>query len=190
MQNLVTIYAEATPNPNTMKFVANRYLLPRDTKEFTNAHETIDAPIAAALFDFPFVKNVFISNNYITITKPEQESWDEIIPMLKDFLKQFLESGNPLFIENKTNHTTEAGDDNPIIQRIKQILNDYIAPAVEQDGGAIQFRKWEPTNGLVTVVLRGSCSGCPSSMITLKAGIENLLRRMIPEVNEVVAENA
>jgi len=187
MQNLISIYTESTPNPDTMKFVSNRYILPDQTLDYTSAEQAIDSPLAARLFEFPFVAGVFISQNFVTVTRKQGDEWIEINPILKDFIQSYLEGGLPVY-EPKQDAVAEEADERETVKRIKQILKDYIQPAVEQDGGAISYKAWDENTGLVTVVLRGSCSGCPSSMITLKAGIENLLKRMLPEVKEVVAE--
>lgn len=187
MQNPITIYTESTPNPDTMKFVSNRYILPDETLDYTSADEAKAAPLAAKLFEFPFVSGVFISQNFVTVTRKAGEEWLEINPMLKEFIQSYLEAGLPVF-ELQTEEAAGEEDERETVKRIKQILKDYIQPAVEQDGGAISYKAFDEASGLVTVTLRGSCSGCPSSMITLKSGIENLLKRMLPEVKEVVAE--
>lgn len=189
MQNIVSFYTEATPNPETMKFVANRYISQDVIAEFRSAEEAERSPLAHRLFSFPFIQNVFFSQNYITITRKKGTEWDEVIPMLKDFLKNYLESGMPIFKEMEV-EAEDDGNTSETVIRIKQILKDYIQPAVEQDGGAIHYKAFDEAQGIVTVRLKGSCSGCPSSMITLKAGIEGLLKRMVPEVKEVVADAA
>jgi NFU1 iron-sulfur cluster scaffold homolog, mitochondrial len=186
MQNLITLYTESTPNPDTMKFVSNRYILPDETLDYTSAEQAKAAPMAEKLFEFPFVAGVFISQNFVTITRKAGEDWAEINPMLKDFIQSYLEAGLPIY-QPAVDGEVEVEDDRETVKRIKQILKDYIQPAVEQDGGAISYKAFDEASGQVTVELRGSCSGCPSSMITLKAGIENLLKRMLPEVKEVVA---
>jgi Fe-S cluster biogenesis protein NfuA len=186
-QNLVTIYSESTPNPETMKFVSNRYILPDASLEFTDAASAAaGSPLAAKLFEFPFVQGIFMASNFVTVTKKSEEDWFEITPILKDFVKSYLEAGMPILAEKQVVEDTT--NDTETIKRIRQILTDYIQPAVEQDGGAISYKHFDETTGVVTVTLQGSCSGCPSSMITLKAGIENLLKRMLPEVTEVVAD--
>lgn len=187
VQNLVTIYSESTPNPETMKFVSNRYILPDASLEFTDANSAaVGSPLAAKLFEFPFVQGIFMASNFVTVTKRAGEDWFEITPILKDFVKSYLEAGMPILAEKQV--VADTSNDTETIKRIRQILTDYIQPAVEQDGGAISYKHFDETTGVVTVTLQGSCSGCPSSMITLKAGIENLLKRMLPEVTEVVAD--
>ena len=149
--------------------------------------------LATELFSFPFIKSVFIASNFVTLTKTnETEDWQDVIPSIKQFLKEYLEEGKPIVNEEdvanmKSESSNEvSADDEDVVKRIKELLENYVKPAVEMDGGAIQFRSYE--NGKVNLMLQGSCSGCPSSMITLKAGIEGMMKRMIPEVKEVVAE--
>ena len=199
----VVIYAESTPNPSAMKFVADRILLRSNaTVEYKNKGEAKTSPLANELFNFPFVKNVFISYNYISITKTEAVSWEEITLEIRDFLKNYINSEKEIvtelpkqeihtdntFKETKTIFTEHAAPKTEIEHKIVEILEQYIRPAVENDGGLIVFRSFE--NGIVTVVLKGSCSGCPSSTVTLKGGIEALLKRLIPEVKEVIAQEA
>ncbi|HEY8402430.1 MAG TPA: NifU family protein [Cytophagaceae bacterium] len=182
----IEIYTESNPNPNTLKFVADIILLPEGTVEYTNPAEAQNCPLALDLFRFNFVKRIFITANFITITKAEDIDWYEISPMIRALIKSSLEEGKPLFLE-KPEIKQEAIDPNEpeVVSRIKVVLDDYVKPAVEQDGGAINFKSF--VDGVVQVELQGSCSGCPSSTVTLKAGIENLLKRMVPEVKEVVA---
>ena len=193
----VTVYTEMTPNPTTMKFVANKYLLiSGDSVEFASRKEAKGfSPIAEALFDFPFVKNVFIAANFITITKTDNVPWDFITMELREFIKEWIAAGKDVLIQMpqpKVTETEAAGEkiefnasdfDDPI----KALLDQYVRPAVENDGGAIDFLGFE--DGKVTVQLKGSCAGCPSSTATLKGGIENLLKNHLPEVKEVVAIN-
>ena len=135
----------------------------------------------------------FIASNFITLTKTvDTADWQDVIPTIKQFLKEYLEEGKPVIIEEevaamKTNNTNEvSADDDDVVKRIKELLENYVKPAVEMDGGAIQFKSYN--NGTVNLSMQGSCSGCPSSTVTLKAGIEGMMKRMIPEVKEVVAE--
>ncbi len=188
----VMIYTESTPNPNTLKFVTNKALLLDDAVEFQSADETTDAPLAKALFDFEGVTNIFISNNFVTITKTEDLLWTEIMIPIKDFLKNYVDEGKIILAESFVKPTKTASnaineDDSDVDIRIKGALDKYVKPAVEMDGGNISFVKFE--DGKLTLQLQGSCSGCPSSTVTLKQGIENLLKRFVPEVKEVVAEN-
>jgi NFU1 iron-sulfur cluster scaffold homolog, mitochondrial len=197
----VVIYAENTPNPASMKFVANRMLIADGaTAEYKSAAETEKAPLPAKLFQFPFVKNVFVSANYISIQKNDTVSWDDIILEMREFLRDYISKGGAVIEEvpmkevatdSSFKKTTSVFTEHAIPQtetenKIVEVLEQYIRPAVEQDGGLITFHSFK--EGIVTVQMRGSCSGCPSSTITLKAGIEALLKRMVPGVNEVVAE--
>lgn len=179
----ITIYAESTPNPNSMKFVMNCMILPNESVDFRNQSETGNSPMAEELFKFPYVSGVFIMNNFVSITKTENVEWIEITTELRDFVKNYVESGKTI-LEKKQELTED--EENEIIIKIKKLLDDHVKPAVEMDGGAIDFVDF--TDGIVTVSLKGSCSGCPSSTLTLKAGIENLLKRMVPEVQAVEAE--
>jgi len=183
IDEVVTIYAEATPNPESMKFVANKMMFPNDSVDFRSAEKVEGSPLAAALFEFPYVNGVFIMNNFVSVTKLPDREWFDIIPGLKAFLKSWIEDGKVIVEEKKDNGPV---DEDEVVRKIKQLLDDHVKPAVEMDGGAITFKKFE--DGVVSVVMKGSCSGCPSSTLTLKAGIENLLKRMIPEVDAVEAE--
>jgi len=181
--DLVNVYAEATPNPGSMKFVINRMICPNESVDFRNVSEVNNSPLALALFEFPSVKGIFIMNNFITVTKTDNTEWIDTIPELRNFLKEYIESGK-VVIEKRAELSEE--EENEVITKIKKLLDDHVRPAVEMDGGAIDFKKFE--HGVVTVTMKGSCSGCPSSTLTLKAGIENLLKRMVPEVDAVEAE--
>jgi Fe-S cluster biogenesis protein NfuA len=198
-----TIYLEATPNPASMKFVTNKILITEKgaSAEYKNVGETQTAPIAAKLFQFPFVKTVFVSGSYITITKTDQVDWDDISMELRIFLTDYLNKGNLIitalpqqevaidntFTETKTISTQHVAPQNDVEAKIVEVLEQYIRPAVENDGGLITFKSL--VDGVVTVQMRGSCSGCPSSTLTLKAGIEALLKRLLPDaVKEVVSE--
>ncbi|HVZ95283.1 MAG TPA: NifU family protein [Chitinophagaceae bacterium] len=190
---IISIYTEMTPNPETMKFVVNKLLYPGKSIDFQDEASAGASPLAMELFSFPFIKSVFIASNFVTLTKTnETEDWQDVIPSVKQFLKEYLEEGKPVINEDeiaarKTTGSNEVSDnDGDVVKRIKELLENYVKPAVEMDGGAIQFRSYE--DGRVNLMLQGSCSGCPSSMITLKAGIEGMMKRMIPEVKEVVAE--
>ncbi|MEO7445557.1 MAG: NifU family protein [Ferruginibacter sp.] len=190
---VISIYTEMTPNPETMKFVANKLLYPGKSVDFPDEESARPSPLAQQLFSFPFIKSVFIASNFITLTKTlDTEDWQDVIPTIKQFLKDYLEEGKPVVNEEelanvKAESSNEVhADDDDVVKRIKELLENYVKPAVEMDGGAIQFKSYE--QGRVNLMLQGSCSGCPSSMITLKAGIEGMMKRMIPEVKEVVAE--
>jgi NFU1 iron-sulfur cluster scaffold homolog, mitochondrial len=185
----ITIYTEASPNPNSLKFALNFMLLPEGTTfDFPDAEHAAESPLATELFGYDYVRRVFVMSNFITVTKADDADWHEISPILKKHIKTYLEAGKPLLSAKIMQaYDAQLNQDEPEINRkIKQILDEYVRPAVEGDGGAINFHSFE--NGVVKVMLQGSCSGCPSSTITLKAGIENLLKRMVPEVSEVIAE--
>ena len=188
---IISIYTEMTPNPETMKFVANKLLYPGKSIDFPDAESAGPSPLASELFAFPFIKAVFIASNFVTLTKTVETEWNDVIPSVREFLKQYLEEGKPIINEEelaalKPQTNQSDADDTDVVKRIKELLDNYVRPAVEMDGGAIQFRSYD--DGVVNLMLQGSCSGCPSSMITLKAGIEGMMKRMIPEVKEVVAE--
>lgn len=184
----VHIYMEANPNPNSLKFVVNFMLTDEGVSfDYPDQASTETSPLASELFNFAAVDRVFITSNFVTVTKKENIDWAEIQDIIRNHIKNHLEAGksavvissfekDPLFNEN----------DSETVKKIKGILDEYIRPAVEQDGGAIVFHSFN--EGIVKVLLQGSCSGCPSSTITLKAGIQNLLTRMLPEVKEVQAE--
>jgi Fe-S cluster biogenesis protein NfuA len=194
----VSLYAEATPNPNVMKFTANKMLVDTHIYEFNNRAEAIDSPLALELFGFPFVNSIFISNNFVSISKKENSiEWGDIVMEMREFIRDYLVGGGLVVKES-----AQAKEDIPVIQhkeelkrvfneveqKIADLLDEYVRPAVEQDGGFISLKKYE--NGIVTVSLQGACSGCPSSSQTLKGGIEGLLKKMMPnEVKEVVADN-
>lgn len=189
-----TIYAENTPNPQSMKFVANKLLIDSEPVEFLDGSAADTSPLAQRLFQFPFVTGIFIAGNYITVNKIDAIEWHEVVMELRVMITEFLnEGGNVLNLdvtaegaESDTGNTEiEPTDLNEFDLQIAAILDEYVRPAVEQDGGAINFHSFN--NGVVTVNLRGACSGCPSSSLTLKSGIETILKRMIPEVTEVVA---
>jgi Fe-S cluster biogenesis protein NfuA len=181
----IHIYLESNPNPNSLKFVVNEMLIPEGLSfDFPDEEAAENAPLAKELFSYPFVDRVFYMSNFITVTKKEDVDWLEIQDTIKNHVKSFLEAGK--YIIEVSEPEMESGDDNETVKKIKGILDEYIRPAVEQDGGAITFHSFQ--DGVVRVKLQGSCSGCPSSMITLKAGIENLFKRMMPqEINAVEA---
>jgi Fe-S cluster biogenesis protein NfuA len=182
----VHIYLESNPNPNSLKFVVNEMLVPEGISfDFPDADSTTDAPLANELFQYPFVDRVFYMSNFITVTKKGDVEWLEIQGTIKEHIKKFLESGK-FIIEVRETETVSTEEETETVKKIKTILEEYIRPAVEQDGGAITYHSFK--EGVVKVKLQGSCSGCPSSMVTLKAGIENLFQRMMPgEVNSVEA---
>lgn len=189
---VISIYTEMTPNPETMKFVANKLLYPGRSIDLPDMESAKPSPLAVELFGFPFIKSVFIASNFVTLTKTSETEWNDVIPSIRQFLKDYLEEGKPVVNEEEVASLKPQGsnevsaDDDDVVKRIKELLENYVKPAVEMDGGAIQFKSYQ--DGVVNLMMQGSCSGCPSSMITLKAGIEGMMKRMIPEVKEVVAE--
>lgn len=190
------LYSEQTPNPETLKFVTNR-MLHNGTADFNTVELAEEwSPLAKSLFDQPYVKGVYISNNYVTITKEINYSWEDIMLVAKEFIKNYLNNKGAIikegFADAQLKMAAEREGDNytgrdaEIVTKIKDLIETYVKPAVEMDGGNIAFKGYD--QGRVTVLMQGSCSGCPSSTMTLKAGIEGMLQRMIPEVKEVVAE--
>ena len=203
MKRPVTIYAEMTPNPNTMKFVADHMLVdPGQVVEFLNRQEAVGhSTLAEALFNFPFVTSIFIANNFVTVYKNDSIEWSDISLELREFIRDWLSQHEkaveviPEINEISSENQTPTGlIPEPVInsvtdQKIVDLIAEYVQPAVEQDGGAIHFQSFNKDSGQVTVVLKGSCSGCPSSTATLKGGVETLLKTHIPEISEVVALN-
>lgn len=188
---IISLYTEMTPNPDSLKFVLNKILYPAQSIDFQEGDDTTRSPLAAALFEqFDWVKGVFIMNNFVSVRKASDLDWFEIKREVGEFIKAWVSEGKEIVLEEKGPDLPEplAASDNPedIEDKIRKMLDQYVKPAVEMDGGAIQFKDFD--NGIVTVMLQGSCSGCPSASMTLKAGIEGLLKRMVPEVQEVVAE--
>lgn len=189
-KRFIHIYTEANPNPNSLKFVFNFMLAPEGQDfDYADASAVDGSPLAAELFKFPFIERVFLMNNFITLTKSPGVDWNDIVLELKEFLKQYFDNEGEIFTtefkKEFENHVAHAQPSSEIEKKIVEILDEYVKPAVESDGGAITFRSFE--NGVVAVELRGSCSGCPSSTLTLKAGIENMLKKMVPGVEQVVA---
>jgi NFU1 iron-sulfur cluster scaffold homolog, mitochondrial len=186
---IVSIYTEATPNPDSLKFVMNKMLLTGRSVDFERGDEVAYAPLAEALFnEFSYVKGVFIMNNFVTVRKDGDVDWFEVKSGISDFIKNWVTEGKTIVGEiPEVDNISGELDGDAVVAKIKQMLDQYVKPAVEMDGGAIQFKSFD--NGIVTLMMQGSCSGCPSSTVTLKSGIEGLLRRMVPEVKEVVAES-
>ena len=185
---IISIYTEMTPNPETMKFVANKLLYPGKSIDFPDAESAKPSPLATELFAFPFIKAVFIASNFVTLTKTADTDWEDVIPSVRQFLKDYLEEGKAVVnedeivaIKNESSNVV-LSDDDDVVKRIKELLENYVKPAVEMDGGAIQFKSYN--DGVVNLMMQGSCSGCPSSMITFTAGIEGMMKRKIPEVKE------
>lgn len=193
----VLLYTEQTPNPESLKFVTNRMLY-RGTADFREEDLAREwSPLGTALFDLPYVKGVYISNNFVTVTKEFNYAWEDIMLKLKEFIKAYVQEDKLIikdgFTEAMDAIEAERGasydyseDDAEIVSKIKELIDTYVKPAVEMDGGNIEFKHFK--EGIVTVILQGSCSGCPSSTVTLKSGIEGMLKRMLPQVKEVVSE--
>lgn len=194
----ISLYAEATPNPKVMKFTANKMLVDNNIYEFLNRAEAISSPLALELFGFPFVESVFISGNFVSVTKKQNDiEWSDIVLEMREFIRDFIADGGKVINEDapiklneeSVKHKEELKREfSDIEKKIADLLDEYVRPAVEQDGGFISLKKFE--KGVVTVSLQGACSGCPSSSMTLKSGIEGLLTKMMPdEVVEVIADN-
>ena len=193
----IEVYAELTPNPAVMKFGTNKALTQTDV-EFKNIEEASkSSPLAQAIFNFPFVKEVFISDNYISITKYDMVEWNEVFAEIRTFIREYLVDGKTIIKDLPTVETSKTPEVvAPVVElegipaQISDILDEYIKPAVAGDGGNIAFRSYDEQNKVVSVILQGACSGCPSSTATLKNGIESLLKEMLPnQINEVVAIN-
>ncbi len=192
----ITVYAEVTPNPAVMKFVANKKIVPA-VYEFKNIDEAKDSELAQKLFHFPFVKEVFFDENFVSVTKYDVAEWDEITMELREFIRNFLMDGHSAVsetaLEKKSAEIPSQVDEMKLddtSQQIVNILEEYVKPAVASDGGNILFKSYEEDSRTVSVILQGACSGCPSSTFTLKNGIETMLKNMLGDkVNEVVALN-
>jgi Fe-S cluster biogenesis protein NfuA len=203
----VSIYAEMTPNPAVLKFVANKRLLEMDSVEFKNIEEAKPSPLASRLFHFPFVKEIFISSNYIAISKYDIIEWEEITLEIREIIRDYLAQGNSIIDEALIPKKSSSEDDSAaepiayihpeekpqadwdaIDEKIVSLLDEYVKPAVESDGGNIKFLNHQ--EGVVSVLLQGACSGCPSSTATLKNGIETMLQQMLPgQIKAVQAVN-
>ncbi len=193
----IMLYTEQTPNPESLKFVTNRMLY-KGTADFRDKELAEKwSPLATSLFSFPYVKGVYICNNFVTVTKEFNYAWEDIMLKLKEYIKDYINNEGKILNEGfeeemeKVEAARKASydystEDSEIVQKIKDLIETYVKPAVEMDGGNIEFKSFH--NGVVTLIMQGACSGCPSSTVTLKAGIEGMLMRMIPEVKEVVSE--
>jgi len=192
----VEVYAEVTPNPSVLKFVANKKLVDADV-EYKNIEEAKNSPLATELFNFPFTKEVFISENYVSVTKFDVVEWAEITVEIRSFIQQFISNGKTIVTayaekkaEESTSNNVNIDNLDDVSLQIIGILDEYIRPAVAADGGNILFQSYNAPTKTVNVILQGACSGCPSSTITLKNGIENMLKQLIPgKIEEVVAVN-
>ena len=186
IKNHISIYSESTPNPSVMKFVSNKILIDSNV-EFNNIDEASEMKFAKELFKFPFVKSIYIDRNYVSITKYEISDWGEITAQLRSFIIDFLSKNN---LEYKKSKPQKVSKSDEISEQIISILDEYIKPAVSSDGGNIVFDSYDPKEKIVKVILQGACSGCPSSTITLKNGIENILKEMMStKVDKVEAIN-
>lgn len=189
----ITVYAESTPNPAVMKFVANKKIVAA-LFEFTSIDEAKLSPLATELFHFPFVKSVFLDENYVSITKYDITEWQDITNQLREFIKDYIENGKdvvlPEAIETLKKSTQQVDSHfetlDDVSKEIVNILEEYVKPAVASDGGNIQFISYDSASKNVSVMLQGACSGCPSSTYTLKSGIENMLKEMLPGKIETV----
>jgi len=195
-----TVYAESTPNPNVQKFVANKKLVLQSI-EYKNMDEAVNSPLATELFQFPFVKEVFLDDNYVSITKYERIEWNDISNEIREFLRTYLENGKEIVATSKDQDTVNKSIDaatntinienlDDVSKQIVSIIDEYVKPAVASDGGNIQFQNYNEKTQKVEVILQGACSGCPSSTITLKNGIETMLKEMLPgKISSVDAIN-
>ena len=186
IKNPISIYSESTPNPSVMKFVSNKILIDFNV-EFNNIDEASDMKFAKELFKFPFVKSIYIDRNYVSITKYEISEWSEITAQLRSFIIDYLSKNK---LEYKKSKTQKFSKSDEVSEQIISILDEYIKPAVSSDGGNILFDSYDPKEKIVKVILQGACSGCPSSTLTLKNGIENILKQMMSnKVDRVEAIN-
>lgn len=196
----VTVYAEMTPNPDVMKFVANKVLNPGAPLDYSSSDDPSGSPLAEAVLNFPFVENVFISSNYVSVTKNDKIEWEMVVVETRQFISDHIAQGKEIVKQEalqphaiKEEQLKDKNGDEvkfnvsttELDEKIIDALNEFIRPAVEGDGGSIDFVGFK--DGVVEVALRGACSGCPSSTVTLKQGIEGLLTRMFPEVKEVTS---
>lgn len=189
----ITVYGESTPNPAALKFVVSK-MLTKNSIEFKNIDETAASPLAKELFNFPYVKEVFMDENYISVTKYEVNDWQEITLELRTFIKQYIENGGTVLdesviadsIKDETIKTENFDKLDVTSQQIINILEEYVKPAVQADGGNIAFNSYDEATKTVKVTLQGACSGCPSSTFTLKSGIENMLKSMLNDENIMV----
>ncbi len=196
----ISVYAESTPNPDVMKFVCNKAINTGDSIEFKNIEEAQGSPLCSQVFNFPFVKEVFLAKNFISITKYNIIEWDDVVMEVREFIREYIASGKEIIsapatteqedlpsVESTSTMMKDATPETDIEKKIVDILEEYVRPAVESDGGNISFRKYD--HGIVTVALQGACSGCPSASVTLKQGIETMLKQMLPgQIEAVIAE--
>ncbi len=188
----VTVYAESTPNPNAMKFVVNKKIVD-NVFEFKSIDETIDSPLAKSLFGFDFVKEVFFDFNFVSLIQHQGNNWDENVMDIREFIRSFIQDNNTIVFEDRINNNVKTNSKvefDDISKEIIKIIDENIKPAVASDGGNILFESYDANTQKVNVILQGACSGCPSSTVTLKSGIETMLKDMLPgKISEVNAVN-
>ncbi len=179
------IQTENTPNPTTLKFLPGQVVMETGTADFKSASDAEKSPLSVSLFDIDGVDAVFLGRDFITITKAEEKNWDLLKPLILGSIMEHFQSGKPVIYESSVPESLEDGNDDPTVKQIKELIDTRVRPAVAQDGGDIIYHGFE--NGVVFLQMQGACSGCPSSTITLKNGIENMLKHYVPEVEEVRA---
>ena len=188
----VSVYAESTPNPNAMKFVVNKKIVD-DIFEFKSIEETLESPLAKSLFSFPLVKEVFFDFNFVSIIKKVELNWEENVMEIREFIRSFIQDGNTIVFEENIKKVKAKKNNikiDNVSKEIIKIIDENIKPAVASDGGNILFESYDSETKKVNVILQGACSGCPSSTITLKSGIETMLKDMLPGmISEVNAIN-
>jgi Fe-S cluster biogenesis protein NfuA len=188
----ITVYAESTPNPNAMKFVVNKKIVD-NVFEFKSIDETIDSPLAKSLFGFDFVKEVFFDFNFVSLIQHQGNNWDENVMDIREFIRSFIQDNNTIVFEDRINNNVKTNSKvefDDISKEIIKIIDENIKPAVASDGGNILFESYDKNTQKVNVILQGACSGCPSSTVTLKSGIETMLKDMLPgKISEVNAVN-
>ncbi|MCH9754230.1 MAG: NifU family protein [Alphaproteobacteria bacterium] len=179
------IQTENTPNPNSMKFIPGTDVSPSSPVNFTSNKDCAQSPLAESLFKLQYVEGVFLGKDFVTITKQPNTDWNLVKPEILLLLMEFFSSGKPAIVDSKENQEVSTEKDSDVVAQIKEIIEEKVRPAVAQDGGDIIFHSFE--KGIVKLELHGACSGCPSSTVTLKNGIENMLKHYVPEVIEVEA---
>lgn len=185
------IQTQATPNPLSLMFYPGKPVLERGSADFPNARAAMNSPLAKALFGVDGITRVFFGSDFVTVTKSEGASWDLLKPEIFAAIMDFFTSGKPLIMDSDTLASMDTAiqeDDSETVAMIKELLETRIRPAVQDDGGDIEYRAFDPETGIVRLKMQGACSGCPSSSVTLKSGIENMLMHYVPEVKGVEQE--
>ncbi|XP_009339902.2 nifU-like protein 4, mitochondrial [Pyrus x bretschneideri] len=185
------IQTQSTPNPASLMFYPGKPVMEVGSADFPNARSAMNSPLAKALYGIDGVTRVFYGSDFVTVTKSEDTSWDLLKPEIFAAIMDFYSSGQPLFLDEKTASAMDTAiqeDDSEIVAMIKELLETRIRPAVQDDGGDIEYRGFDPETGTVKLRMQGACSGCPSSSVTLKSGIENMLMHYVPEVKSVEEE--